>query len=99
MPSPSSTLRPSPLVPRRSKSTCGRKSPSFPDLNLGLAAKALGISTTWLGRILNGVHRPSMELAGKLAGYMGWTVDQVNSLYKQDSARTRTIKSSRKRKE
>jgi len=71
------------LAPRRHAGTRGQKSPSFPELNLTMIARTLGIAPSWLGRILNGQVRPSMELAERIAAVLGWSgVDQVNRLYK-----------------
>ena len=78
---PAGWPEPSALVPRRSVSAKGRRPPRYPYLNLQVVGGTLGIDPTYLGRILNGKCQPSMSLATKLAAYMGWSIDQVNSLY------------------
>jgi hypothetical protein len=75
-------MQPSKITPRRAPSTRGRRPSSFPDLDLRSLAAQIGTKAIWLGRILNGHVRPSMGLASKLASLMGWTIDQVNQLYK-----------------
>jgi transcriptional regulator with XRE-family HTH domain len=75
-------LEPSELVPRRARHIRGRTSPLYPELNYQVLAPRLGISAVHIGRILNGHSRPSMQTAQRLAALMGWTIDQVNGLYK-----------------
>ena len=72
---------PSAIVPRRGVKA-GRRPNAYPDLDYQVVSAALGVHPTWLGRVLNGRFRPSMEMASKLAAYMGWTLDQVNAFYK-----------------
>jgi hypothetical protein len=72
---------PSAIVPRRGIKA-GRRPNAYPDLDYQVVSAALGVHPTWLGRVLNGRFRPSMQMASKLAAYMGWTLDQVNSFYK-----------------
>lgn len=76
------------LVPRRASSARGRKPRSYPDLNYQTLGRSIGISATWLGRIMNGLTRPSMPVAQKLAGVLGWSIDQVAKLYKQPYKQT-----------
>lgn len=75
------SLKPSALVPRRAQGTSGRRPPNYPDLNFQAIGAALKLSPTYVGRILNGVSRPSMPVAERLAALMGWTIDEVNRLY------------------
>jgi transcriptional regulator with XRE-family HTH domain len=77
---------PSALVPRRTPGTSGRRPPNYPDLNFQAIGAALGISPTHVGRILNGVSRPSMRVAERLAVLMGWSIDQINKLYNRKQA-------------
>ena len=72
---------PSAIVPRRGVKA-GRRPNAYPDLDYQVVSAALGVHPTWLGRVLNGRFRPSMEMASKLAAYMGWSMDQVNAFYK-----------------
>ena len=72
---------PSAIVPRRGVKA-GRRPNAYPELDYQVVSAALGVHPTWLGRVLNGRFRPSMEMASKLAAYMGWTLDQVNAFYK-----------------
>jgi len=72
---------PSAIVPRRGIKA-GRRPNAYPDLDYQVVSAALGVHPTWLGRVLNGRFRPSMQMASKLAAYMGWTLDQVNAFYK-----------------
>ena len=72
---------PSAIVPRRGVKA-GRRPNAYPDLDYQVVSAALGVHPTWLGRVLNGRFRPSMEMASKLAAYMGWTLDQVNAFYR-----------------
>jgi hypothetical protein len=72
---------PSPLVPRRAPARGGRRPPYYPDLNFGEIGRTLGLSGTYVGRVLNGFARPSLDVAVRLAALMGWTVEQVNALY------------------
>jgi len=72
----------SPLVPRRGSGVQGRHPPNYPDLNFHVIAPAFGVSSTFLGRVLNGRMRPSMEVAQKLAAYLGWPLERVATLYK-----------------
>jgi len=72
---------PSAIVPRRGVKA-GRRPNAYPDLDYQVVSAALGVHPTWLGRVLNGRFRPSMEMASKLAAYMGWSLDQVNGFYK-----------------
>jgi len=44
--------------------------------------QALGITPTWVGRILNGVNKPSPELAERMARVLGWSANQVKALYR-----------------
>jgi transcriptional regulator with XRE-family HTH domain len=76
-------LKPSVLVPRRAPGTSGRHPPNYPDLNFQALGAALGLSPTYVGRILNGVSRPSMPVAERLAALMGWSIDQINQLYNE----------------
>jgi transcriptional regulator with XRE-family HTH domain len=73
-------LKPSKLVPRRSPSVRGRKPARYADLNYQAIGAALGLSPTYVGRILNGHNKPSMAVAERLAALMGWTLDQVAAL-------------------
>ena len=75
-----SPLEPSPNVPRRGVKA-GRRPNAFPDLDYHVISAKLGVHPTWLGRVLNGRVRPSMEMASKLAALMGWSLDQVNGFY------------------
>lgn len=70
-------------VPRRAAGTRGCKPPNYPDLNFQQIGAALRISPTYVGRILNGVSQPSMRVAERMAAYMGWSIDQLNALYKR----------------
>ena len=72
---------PSAIVPRRGVKA-GRRPNAYPELDYQVVSAALGVHPTWLGRVLNGRFRPSMQMASKLAAYMGWTLDQVNAFYK-----------------
>jgi plasmid maintenance system antidote protein VapI len=72
----------SPLVPRRSADTQGRRPLNFPNLNYQVVGAAIGVSSTFIGRILNGRSRCSMSVAHKLAAYLGWSLDQIAALYK-----------------
>jgi site-specific recombinase XerD len=81
-----SQLEPSPNVPRRGVKA-GRRPNAYPDLNYRVVSAALGVQPSYLGRVLNGRSRPSMEMASKLAALMGWTLDQVNGFY--DGNKTR----------
>jgi transcriptional regulator with XRE-family HTH domain len=69
------------LVPRRRPGTQGRRAPNYPDLNFRRIAEAIGISATFLGRIMNGRVRASIDTAQRLAAYLGWPLDQVAALY------------------
>jgi|HubBroStandDraft_1064217.scaffolds.fasta_scaffold92966_2 transcriptional regulator with XRE-family HTH domain len=69
------------LVPRRRPGTQGRRAPNYPDLNFRRIAEAMGISATFLGRIMNGRVRASIDTAQRLAAYLGWPLDQVAALY------------------
>jgi integrase len=75
-----SPLESSPNVPRRGVKA-GRRPNAFPDLDYHVISAKLGVHPTWLGRVLNGRFRPSMEMASKLAALMGWSIDQVNGFY------------------
>jgi transcriptional regulator with XRE-family HTH domain len=59
-----------------------RSNRAYRDINLESAARTLGISASYLGRILYGQKRPSLEIAGRIGGLFGWSLDQVNSLFK-----------------
>lgn len=78
-------LQPSASVPQRAPGTRGRRCASYPDMDLRRIGKFLGISSTYVGRILNGHSRPSMGVAQKFAKLMGWTLDQVNGLYNRNT--------------
>jgi DNA-binding XRE family transcriptional regulator len=73
--------RPNSEVPRRAPGTPGMRCLAYPDLDLQLLGRVLGLSSTYVGRILNGRSRPSMRVAQEIAELMGWTIDQVNRLY------------------
>jgi transcriptional regulator with XRE-family HTH domain len=75
------TVQVSELVPRRRPGTQGRRAPNYPDLNFRRIAEAIGISATFLGRIMNGRVRASIDTAQRLAAYLGWPLDQVAALY------------------
>lgn len=79
-----SPLTPSPLVPRRAKGVMGPKPRNYPDLNFQALGHALDVNPTYVGRIMNGVKRPSLKFAQRLAAYMGWTLDQVVGLYRSE---------------
>lgn len=64
----------------------------FPDLNYQTIGQALGISPVYVGRILNGHSRPSMELAARFAAYMGWSIDQLNSFYRPQNKKIQKSK-------
>ncbi len=93
---------PSAIVPRRGVKA-GRRPNAYPDLDYQVVSAALGVHPTWLGRVLNGRFRPSMQMASKLAAYMGWSMDQVNAFYKpkpkvkkkETNAKSRNNRSSR----
>lgn len=72
---------PSAIVPRRGIKA-GRRPNAYPELDYQVVSAALEVHPTWLGRVLNGRFRPSMQMASKLAAYMGWTLDQVNAFYR-----------------
>lgn len=74
-------LTPSLMVPRRAPGTRGRHPQNFPNLNYQSLGQSLGICPTYVGRILNGICRPSMKIAERLGSLMGWTIDEVNSIY------------------
>jgi len=80
---------PSKIVPRRAISARGAKPRLFQDLNYQVLGQALGISPTYVGRIMNGHNKPSMAVAERLAALMGWTLDQVALLY-QARKKTKT---------
>lgn len=77
-------LNSSALISRRAPGSVGRRPPNYPDLNFQTIGEALNISPTYVGRILNGVSQPSMRVAERLAALMGWSIDQVNGLYKRN---------------
>jgi DNA-binding XRE family transcriptional regulator len=79
----STTPEPSALVPRLHLRGGGRKPPNYPTLNFQKLAPMIGVSPTWLGRILNGRFRPSLQVAARIAQVMGWTIEQVSALYKE----------------
>jgi len=81
---PAGVLEPSPLVPRRSPGINGRRPPRYPDLNFQVIGSQLGISATHVGRILNGVCRPSMALAERLCALFGWSIDDLNRIYQSN---------------
>lgn len=91
-PTAATRLEPSDLVPRRIVGSVGRKPPKYPELNFQVVGPAIGISPTYVGRILNGISRPSMQVAEKLSAYMGWTLDQVNGLYKPKVTKSKSKK-------
>jgi Helix-turn-helix len=68
-------------VPRRIDGTQGRRPPNYPDLNFRTIGRVIGVSGTFVGRIMNGRARASLKTAQKLAGYLGWTLDRVAGLY------------------
>jgi len=70
------------LVPRRSPGTSGRRPPKYPDLNFRDIAAAIDLNSTHVGRIMNGVCRPSIQSAQKLAAYLDWPMEHIASLYK-----------------
>ena len=72
--------QPSGEIPRRAPGTPGMRCLAYPDLDLQLLGRVLGLSSTYVGRILNGRSRPSMHVAQEIAELMGWTIDQVNGL-------------------
>jgi transcriptional regulator with XRE-family HTH domain len=69
------------LVPRRAPGTQGRRAPNYPDLNFRRIAEAIGVSSTFLGRVMNGRARASIATAQKLAAYLDWPLDRVAGLY------------------
>lgn len=74
------------LVPRRATSARGQKPRNYPELNFQALSASLGITPTYVGRIMNGVSRPSMSVARRLANLLGWTLDQVDQLYANKTA-------------
>ena len=92
------TAQVSELVPRRRPGTQGRRAPNYPDLNFRRIAEAIGISSTFLGRIMNGRVRASIGTAQKLAAYLGWPLDQVAALY-EDKALAEKFPYRKKEKE
>lgn len=55
----------------------GARSTARPDLCLKTLAAKLDIHPSHLGRILRGTAKPSLSLAGRLAGELGQTVDEL----------------------
>jgi len=70
------------LPPRRAPGISGRRPTKYPELSFQVLSRTLGLNSTYVGRVLNGVSRPSMQVAERLAALMGWSLDQVNALYK-----------------
>lgn len=61
--------------------TRGRRSRSFPDLNISATASRIGVSKSHLSKILAGGTRPSVDVAVRLAAAMGVDVATVIDLY------------------
>ena len=61
----------------------GRRSEIFPDLNITLTAEKLGVTKSHLSKVLEGVNRPSVELAVKVALMLGKDLNFVVGLYRQ----------------
>jgi len=78
------------ITPRRDLSQVGRKPKNYPDLDFQQLASILHITPTFLGRIMNGVSRPSLDVAGRLAVLLGWSIDAVSALYKPPAAKNST---------
>lgn len=60
----------------------GRRSQDFPDLNISATAEKLGVTKSYLAKVLSGYYRPSMSLALKLCDVLGKDLNYVVSLYK-----------------
>jgi DNA-binding XRE family transcriptional regulator len=69
------------IVPRRIDGTQGRRPPNYPDLNFRTIARAVGVASTFIGRIMNGRARASLKTATKLAAFLGWPLERVAGLY------------------
>jgi hypothetical protein len=54
---------------------------NYPDLNLSAIAAICHVTPTHLSRILNGLMRPSVVLAERIAAVLGWPIQQVLELY------------------
>ena len=61
----------------------GRRSRNFPKLNIGATAEKLGVTKSHLAKVLEGISRPSVELAVKVAEMLGKDLNFVVRLYKQ----------------
>src|ERR1019366_7756175 len=83
------TLDISKLVPRRADGTQGRRPPGWPDLNFRRMASDLGLSSTFVGRVMNGRVRTSVATAEKLSVYLGWPMERVAALYEGDKAQSK----------
>jgi DNA-binding XRE family transcriptional regulator len=84
---------------RHTTETRGRRSASFPQLNITDTAKQLGVTKAHLAKVLSGINRPSMKLAMDLANILGKELTFVASLYTMEKSRTRKpVKKIRKKK-
>jgi hypothetical protein len=69
------------LTAARAPGTSGRRPDKYPDLSFQVIGRSLALSPTYVGRVLNGVQRPSMQTAERLATLLGWSIDTINKLY------------------
>lgn len=76
-----------PFYPHRRNGTAGKRSQSFPELNLHRLSRDVGIHPSHASRIMNGKVRPSMQVAERIAVCMDWTMEQVAGLYQPEAKR------------
>lgn len=55
-----------------------------PDASLGRLAAGTGMTVAHLSRIFNGKRSPSFKAAGKIAAYLGVTMDALNTVLARD---------------
>ena len=62
----------------------GRRNPARPDLHVSAVAEKLGISTSYLSRLLNGyIEHPGLELSLRLAPALGVSVEELPKVLRE----------------
>lgn len=77
--------------------TRGRRSTTYPDLNIGATARLLGVTKGHLAKVLAGENRPSIKLALKISVALGISLTDVIALYKMEESQETKTKPKQKR--
>ena len=73
--------------PRKPASGRGRPNKRFPGLHIQQASEAIGVSNTYLSRILNGHETPGRITAQAIADQFGWSLNDVYRIPKARKAK------------